>query len=352
MSSEVGIKRPPIIHVHIPKAAGTTLNELLGRAIGGVHFAYSLPGKREALEAMPQTERDRIDFLFGHFPYGLHTLFSRSASYIACVREPRRRLFSFYHYLLATEDHPKHAFVKEKAQDFASFLLLARNEQRLREEVDNVQVRMIAGAMQLRMEYDEVVAAALSNISAKNFFVSDVERMKDFLPFLEKSLQLEFGPMPRLNASRSDTRFEDEMAQLVPEAHEVLARFTKWDWPLYTAARDSHFNAPLPALGKASPPADSQSPPHNTSIFSEADVLRRVTAALYRVLLFREPDVVGLATYVQQMLEGRPIEDVVQQILSSKEFDRRREQFSLAYMSPPPHRASVDSYEARETTID
>ena len=114
----IAIRRPTLMHIHIPKSAGTTINALVGSALRGRHFAYSLPGKAEELRAMSRPDRDRIDFIFGHFPYGLHRLFTRPVHYVASVREPQQRLLSFYRFVLSQEDHPIHDLVTRNSKTF------------------------------------------------------------------------------------------------------------------------------------------------------------------------------------------------------------------------------------------
>ena len=118
--------RPILIHIHIPKTAGSTLNAMLSEAFGEHRqFLCALPEHAEALAAMPQEERDRLDFIFGHYPYGLHRLFTRPVVYMTSLREPRRRILSFYRFVLSQQDHPLHAIVRRDGHDFSSFLRLA-----------------------------------------------------------------------------------------------------------------------------------------------------------------------------------------------------------------------------------
>jgi Sulfotransferase family len=322
--------RPTLIHIHIPKTAGTTINTLLGDAIRGKHFAYSLPGHRKMFEAMSQDERDRIDFIFGHFPYGLHKFFTRPVRYIASLREPRQRLLSFYHYVLSTESHPKHELVKEKTSDFSSFLRLALKDQDIRAEVDNVQVRMIAGKMELLDEYDGVLAAAFANIVAGDFFVGDMERVGEFTACLEHGLQLKCGPIPRLNASTQSVSFEEEMARLAPDVRDILERFCRWDSILRAVVRDV---APGDWARLSPPPAMAATAAAGAEpAVAEDTFVAQVVGALYRVLLLREPDPIGLESRIAQIRGGWTIENVMRQILRSREFAGKQSRFLETYL--------------------
>ena len=234
--------RPILIHLHIPKTAGSTLNDLLANAVTGKHFAYSDPGNPEILEAMPQDERDKIEFLFGHFPYGLHRLFSRPVQYIASVREPQRRVLSFFRYVLGREDHPKHALAKE-AGNFNAFLKLARHDMRIRNETDNMQLRMLSGQMPVKDDYVAAMSRALENIRAENFLVLDSDDLQKALPLLMQRTQLRFGAIPRLNTSEGRRSFAEEVALLDAEAKETLEALTKWDAIIYAYVKEVRGNA-------------------------------------------------------------------------------------------------------------
>src|SRR5689334_9353606 len=66
----------PLIFLHIPKAAGTTLQDYLLRHYfpGGKCFRFTGEDSRLAeFLALPQAERDRYDVLAGHVHFGVHT---------------------------------------------------------------------------------------------------------------------------------------------------------------------------------------------------------------------------------------------------------------------------------------
>jgi hypothetical protein len=311
--------RPLLIHIHVPKTAGTSINALLGGVVKGRHLAWSEPGQRERLEAMAQEERDRIDFLFGHFPYGLHRMFTRPACYIASLREPRERVFSFYRYVLHDETHPIHAHVKLHTFNFSSFLKFALNDPLIRREIDNRQVRMIAGQMGLKASYAEALAAALAHATEPNFYITDSRHLPVLLARLERELHLQFGAIPVLNTSAGGS-FAEEMQKLAPDARAALARLVKWDCMLHGALMDA-------IAGKE----DTPQPPA-----AETVPVRAVVRALYRTLLFRDPDPSGLNSYAARIARGRSLENAIAQLLKSAEFAAKQGEFTQKYLSSPP----------------
>src|SRR3954465_2721588 len=69
------VRRPrPLIFLHIPKAAGTTLGDFLLRHYqpGGKVFRFTgAPGQLAAFRGLPQEERDGFDVLSGHVHFGI-----------------------------------------------------------------------------------------------------------------------------------------------------------------------------------------------------------------------------------------------------------------------------------------
>lgn len=60
--------------------------------------------------------------------------------------------------------------------------------------------------------------------------------------------------------------------------------------------------------------------------------VRQCVRAFYRVLLFREPNAAGFETRVEQIRGGRPIEEILREILKSPEFSGKYGRFSQAYL--------------------
>jgi hypothetical protein len=157
---------------------------------------------------------------------------------MAVLREPRRRILSFYRFILLTEDHPLKQTVLQNSQDFGSFLRLASREQKIQDAVDNVQVRMLSGDMGLTThgDYRDHLTSALANTRKRDFLFGDIETLDGLTVRLAEMLSLQFGPLPRLNMSKGDRSFDEEMHLLAPDARDALERFAKWDALLHAEA--------------------------------------------------------------------------------------------------------------------
>jgi hypothetical protein len=132
-----------VIFLHIPKAAGATLNVILRR-----HFTedetYRIDGRNvaasiERFKNLPQAERERIRLLAGHQGYGLHAYLGTPSTYVTLLRDPVDRAVSHYYYARSAPGHYLHDEIVSKGIGLEDYPKLA-------EEVRNGQTRMLAGS--------------------------------------------------------------------------------------------------------------------------------------------------------------------------------------------------------------
>lgn len=135
----------PLVFVHIPKAAGTSLKDLIARVYAGRPSLFFTPGdgRLERFAALPPASRAGCAVVAGHEPFGLHRVFDGTGArpaVITVLREPVARVISLYNYIFREPAHTRHAdFVSRRptvrdvveAGDFVPF--------------DNHQVRFLAG---------------------------------------------------------------------------------------------------------------------------------------------------------------------------------------------------------------
>jgi hypothetical protein len=96
-----------LIHLHVPKCAGSALSAALQRRFG----ARALNGvaAHAAMKAGDRPLDGRCDAVFGHLTYGVHALFDRPCVYLSATRDPIERICSYFNYVHARPRHPLHA---------------------------------------------------------------------------------------------------------------------------------------------------------------------------------------------------------------------------------------------------
>jgi len=150
-----------LIFLHIPKAAGSTVNGILTRQYGrSAYYRLAIPpeakakrdnlktpgaflGDPEYLEQIRLLSPDRLDrlrVLSGHVCYGVHEYLNSPARarYMVILRDPVERLLSEYGYLRAT-----------RPQDYTMSL-----EAFIRDHhwIDNLQTRMLSSSNGLMVD--------------------------------------------------------------------------------------------------------------------------------------------------------------------------------------------------------
>ncbi|MEX0887401.1 MAG: hypothetical protein WD009_13280 [Phycisphaeraceae bacterium] len=143
--------RPPIlIHLHIPKNAGTTLSRMIKRRLllrpptNILHHSqtlglYNVPDYRrrlDAINALPERGQRRIRFFEAHAAWGLHESLPGAARYVTMLREPTNRVLSVFSYRKELGRIPA---------DMSLEAFVAREDVHRVWWVDNAHVRYLAG---------------------------------------------------------------------------------------------------------------------------------------------------------------------------------------------------------------
>ena len=140
---------PPLIHLHIPKNAGTTLSRLIKLKLGfwppshllrhqQVLGYYSLNHQRRMrkLSALTPAQARRVRFVEAHAGYGIHEHLAVPAEYVTLLRDPIDRTLSVHAY------QRQHNRI---APDLSIDDWIETDDHQRIWHVDNAQVRYLAG---------------------------------------------------------------------------------------------------------------------------------------------------------------------------------------------------------------
>jgi Sulfotransferase family len=220
-----------LIHLHIPKTGGTSLNsivqhgfrtdEVLGITVFGGPETEQRDGLglvrdeyfRQQLRSYTPNELQRIRYITGHLPFGLHRALNRPAKYFTVIRHPVDRVISDFFFDLES-DEPIRANGKSMTfEEFAS-----SDDVRSR----NYQVRVLSGSPELNANGFPVerrhLEAAKSNIDDCFLAVAPLQRMTELALLIRRIYR---WPMRRLMTEyKLKTRNR-------PRTHEISAQMVK-----------------------------------------------------------------------------------------------------------------------------
>lgn len=108
-----------IVHLHVPKCAGSSVNKVLSDHFGRRCLAYDNPDQRAAFLEMSQSERDeKYSAVIGHVKYGLGEMFGKDVIYLSATRPSIERILSYFNYIHLTQDHPLHGLFRSQLLSF------------------------------------------------------------------------------------------------------------------------------------------------------------------------------------------------------------------------------------------
>lgn len=225
-----------LIFIHIPKAAGTTLDGIIRR-----HFPkndiFSIDGTQRTLaefKQFPEEKMQSIMCLTGHMPFGLHEYLPRRCIYITLIRNPVDRIISEYYYIKRNPGHflydkvtsnnmPLHDFCSNYAANILS----------------NLQTGLISGRIELEVgisnrEFsNDILEIAKKNICEYFTIAGVTERFDEMLILCKRFFGWRNIYYIKRNVTKdrpSTTDIPEETLRLIEAANELdieLYNFTK-----------------------------------------------------------------------------------------------------------------------------
>ncbi|NEQ54548.1 MAG: sulfotransferase family 2 domain-containing protein, partial [Leptolyngbya sp. SIO3F4] len=232
-----------IIFTHLPKTAGTTLKHITQRQYlpNEIFEFYSLtrqPSKGiNVFESLAEHRSNKLKFVTGHIGFGLHRLTPRPCTYITILRDPIRRVISFYYYLL--RNNPNHADLKDckSLEDFIQRANIAKNgmTQYLSNAKLKSQLNYKGGRRKDEQYYctKETLEEAKKNLKENFSVIGIMEEFDKVLVLLKRQLGWQIYPYLKANVAKKKTPRED----LSDKAMHLLEIHSKYDIELYQYAR-------------------------------------------------------------------------------------------------------------------
>ncbi len=224
----------PLIFLHIPKAAGSTLSKIMAKNYKpSTIYTIGNPQEIEEFKRLPKEKSEKIKLLQGHFHYGLHEFLSPSANYITILRNPTQRLISLYNYVIQERGHYLHDLVISQGMKLPDFI-----QSNISPELYNIQTIFIAGTEALgkfEPHSKEILETAKKNL--KNHFITFglSEKFDETLLLMKRALGWKFTNLfyTRINV----TKLRPQIEIVSQNTLELIQKTNKLDIELYQYAQ-------------------------------------------------------------------------------------------------------------------
>ena len=237
-----------IVFLHIPKTAGSSINNYFRRRFGpGRSGRVAQVDDRNLNKDVWQEQlaaARRARFVFGHFGGAVLPEIAQDAFVFTFLRDPRERVLSAYSFFSSHQD----ANFRREGLSLEDFL--KSEDPYLRNFLDNTQSRQLAGYFDMAAQEvhpDSVVDRAMTVLESMGL-VGFVDRFdEDF----ERLLRVHGLDIPRRTPKENSSReqaeksgFADKPLVLSDEAEILIGNLNRRDQELYDLARQRYGQRP------------------------------------------------------------------------------------------------------------
>lgn len=222
-----------MIFLHIPKAAGTTLGQILKRQHGHLRV-HSLDGvkTREAIQRFAGFSKWRRGYykaIQGHLTYGFHELVPHECSYVTILRDPVDRIVSHYYYALRFPGHYLYEHLNTNRISLHEYAL-----SRLTVELDNGMTRAVAGVEVPHGQCSqELFNTAVANIDRHFAMVGVAERFDEMIMLLQNQFSWKTPYYVRENVTPN----RPKLTALDDATRQAIESTNRFDRQLYELAK-------------------------------------------------------------------------------------------------------------------
>lgn len=231
LKAERTAQRPPVlVHLHIPKTAGTTLAEAFAREPNMQPQAVIHDQTLHELREMPAHQRRALRYIRGHLNMGTGEVLGVPYRYLSTIRRPGPRIYSFFRFIQRHRPHPSHAEVA--GMSFGDYLEYSQVHTPHRIEIDNGQIRRLSGQLGVRQFGREQawLPLALHHVLNPATIFGYVEHFDALVRRLVAEGYLSSADIPASNVAPKGTGdYDAAVAALSQGQRALFEAYTVWD---------------------------------------------------------------------------------------------------------------------------
>ena len=226
-----------VIFLHIPKAAGTTLRDILYRQYEK-EYIYELDGQnfvqsQEDFKYLDAKEKDKIQLLMGHMYFGLHGFVSSPSTYITMLRDPIKKVISYYNFVSKLTSHRDYELIKYQNVSLKEYCTMNKPN------MCNAQTRFLAGENFSQVNNDiKMLEKAKKNLQEYFSIVGITERFDESLILMKQKLGWNSNPYYyRRNTNRTNSyaqlKIQEDTLATIREHNHLDIELYKYAYELF-----------------------------------------------------------------------------------------------------------------------
>jgi len=228
-----------VIFLHVPKAAGSTLNRLI-ECEYPLFEMYSIDPVFDRwswahLQCLSKRRLGKIRVFKGHMLFGLHAILPQPATYITVLREPVDRVLSSFFFMRSYKLHPLYWRFKRENWTLEDFVR--------RSPRDNVQCKILAGVEYAKPFTAEIYEIAKENLRRYFSVVGLAERFEESLALMKLRFGWKLQRYSSFNVSRTRPRKGDvprSTLDLIEEKNSFDISLYEYAAKLFQTAVNTH----------------------------------------------------------------------------------------------------------------
>ncbi|UWR24420.1 hypothetical protein [Sulfitobacter sp. S190] len=219
-------RAPTLVQLEIP---GTGAGALRDQLLAQNALQPSMPVSddiSDTLRQLPHAEQRGLRFIYGDLVYGAGDALENPHHYITLIADPGVRLHSLWH-------------PYRTDGSFGSFLEAGLEDTALRLEIDNGQIRRLAGNLAAEGIGQEkgLLQSALHRALGPDMFVGFADAPQSLLDVLGDNGLFDGAAPPHVAPVLALSQYDSDLGTLTPPQQQLFESYTAWDTYLFTVCR-------------------------------------------------------------------------------------------------------------------